>query len=84
MFIAVLLVFAIYFMYVIFLGSVIWRGLRTGKIAHSDTRQFADRQKNPLFYWFLVLLFTVMIFIPPLAGFIWLVRGIAAVEFSGG
>ncbi len=42
----------------IFLGRVLLIGLRTGKIAHTDTASFCDRKKNPLGYWLLVGLFS--------------------------
>lgn len=41
----------------IFLGRVLLIGLRTGKIAHTDTDSFFDIKKNPLGYWLLVGLF---------------------------
>jgi len=35
----------------------IWVGLKTGKMSHSDSVSYADRRKQPLFFWFLAVLF---------------------------
>ena len=79
----VLIAFAIYAAYVFYLLKVIIRGIRTGKIAHTDSRQFADRSKQPIFFWFLVMLFSIFTIVPVLVLYVALVRGISAVEFSG-
>lgn len=47
-----------------YLLRVVYNGLRTGKIAHTDSRQMACRQKQPLLYWFLVVLFTLFAAMP--------------------
>ena len=47
-----------------YLLRVVYNGLRTGKIAHTDSRQMACRQKQPLLYWFLVVLFTLFAVMP--------------------
>ncbi len=47
-----------------YLLRVVYNGLRTGKIAHTDSRQMACRQKQPLLYWFLVVLFTLFAVLP--------------------
>ncbi len=46
---------------VIFLGRVLLLGLLTGRIAHTDSSSFCDKNKNPFFYWFLVSLFSVFL-----------------------
>ncbi|MFN7114537.1 MAG: hypothetical protein ACK4PK_09315 [Alphaproteobacteria bacterium] len=37
--------------------GTLWRGFKTGKMPHSDSTSFADRRKQPLFFWFLAALF---------------------------
>lgn len=39
------------------LGRTLLRGLRTGRMPHSDTTQIADRRTSPLVYWFVTLVF---------------------------
>ena len=45
---------------VYWLGRILWQGLRTGKIRHTDSRRYCSRQQNPLGYWALVLLFAAL------------------------
>jgi len=45
---------------VYWLGRILWQGLRTGKIRHTDSRRYCSRQQNPLGYWALVLLFATL------------------------
>ena len=47
--------------FVVFLGRVLLIGLRTGRIAHTNTSTFCEKKKNPLGYWFLVGLFSVLL-----------------------
>jgi len=42
------------------LGRTLLRGLRTGRMPHSDTTQFADRHTSPVSFWFLTLVFSGM------------------------
>ncbi len=42
------------------LGRTLLLGLRTGRMPHSDTTQFADRRTSPLFYWFVTLVFVAL------------------------
>lgn len=42
------------------LGRILWQGLRTGKMRHTDSRRYCSRQQNPLGYWALVLLFATL------------------------
>ena len=42
------------------LGGTVVSGLRTGRIAHTDSSSFCKRRENPLGYWFLVVLFSGM------------------------
>ena len=42
------------------LGRTLLLGLRTGRMPHSDTTQFADRRTAPLFYWFVTLVFALL------------------------
>jgi hypothetical protein len=37
--------------------NTLWNGLRTGKMRWRDSTSFCDRNKQPLFYWFLVFIF---------------------------
>ncbi len=46
----------------IFLVRVVFSGLRSGRIAHTDSSSFCKKQENPLGYWTLVILFTATIF----------------------
>jgi len=41
-----------------FMLANILQGLASGKMPHSDTRRFADRRKQPLFFWFLFFVFS--------------------------
>lgn len=41
-----------------FLGKTVLDGLRTGSIRHTDATTSCKRDKNPLFFWFLVALFS--------------------------
>jgi len=45
--------------FAIFIGRVLVTGLRTGRIAHSDTSSFCEKKNNPLGYWSLVILLSV-------------------------
>jgi len=45
----------------VFLARVLLIGLRTGRIAHTDTSSFCEKKKNPFGYWFLVSLFLVLL-----------------------
>ena len=38
--------------------STLWNGLRTGKMRWRDTTSVCDRRKQPLLYWFLVVVFS--------------------------
>ena len=82
-FVLFLIAFLAYLAYVVYLAKFIIHGLRTGKIAHTDSRQFADRREQPIFFWFLILLFAAFMVAPVVLLYISLVRGISAVEFSG-
>ena len=42
------------------LGHILWQGLRSGKMHHSDSRRYCSRQQYPLGYWALVLLFATL------------------------
>ena len=42
------------------LGRILWLGLRSGQIRHSDSHRSCSRRKNPLGYWALVLLFAAL------------------------
>ena len=46
----------------ILLGRVVFFGLQSGRIAHTDSSSFCKRQENPLGYWALVILFSAIIF----------------------
>ncbi|MBN8212941.1 MAG: hypothetical protein J0M09_08470 [Xanthomonadales bacterium] len=37
------------------------RGLRTGKLAHSDTRAFVERSRAPLRFWLLMLFYVSLL-----------------------
>mgnify|MGYP000858927495 FL=1 len=41
-----------------FMIANILQGLASGKMSHSDSRRFADRRKQPLFFWFLFFVFS--------------------------
>jgi hypothetical protein len=45
----------------IFLGRVVFSGLQSGRIAHTDSSSFCKRQENPLGYWALVIFFSAII-----------------------
>lgn len=47
---------------IIFLGRVVFNGFRSGRIAHTDSSSFCKKQENPLRYWALVVLFSIIIF----------------------
>jgi hypothetical protein len=38
--------------------STLWNGLRTGKMRWRDSTSICDRRKQPLLYWFLVVVFS--------------------------
>jgi hypothetical protein len=38
--------------------STLWTGLRTGKMRWRDSTSVCDRSKQPLLYWFLVIVFS--------------------------
>lgn len=59
-----LLAFLLYVGFSFLMGYHVVQGLKTGKIAHTDGRQFADRRKQPLFFWFLIFLFTGFMLMP--------------------
>jgi hypothetical protein len=40
------------------LVATIVSGLRSGKVAHTDSASFCDRRKNPIGYWALLALFS--------------------------
>ena len=42
------------------LGHILWLGLRSGKIRHSDSHRYCSRRQNPLGYWALVLLLATL------------------------
>ena len=44
-----------------YLGSVVIKGLASGRIQHSDSSSVCIKSVNPMRYWLLVLLFTVMV-----------------------
>lgn len=54
-----LAVFAIAGSFAVQMIRTVWGGLKTGKMAHSDSRSFADRRKQPIFFWFLAVLFSL-------------------------
>ena len=37
------------------------RGLRTGKLAHSDTRAFVDRTRAPVRFWLLMMFYVSLL-----------------------
>lgn len=37
------------------------RGLRTGKLAHSDTRTFVERSRAPLRFWLLMMFYVSLL-----------------------
>ncbi|NOT90050.1 MAG: hypothetical protein HOP03_18010 [Lysobacter sp.] len=37
------------------------RGLRTGKLAHSDTRAFVERSRAPLRFWLLMVFYVSLL-----------------------
>lgn len=37
------------------------RGLRTGKLAHSDTRAFVDRARAPVRFWLLMMVYVSLL-----------------------
>jgi len=37
------------------------RGLRTGKLAHSDTRAFVDRARAPVRFWLLMVFYVSLL-----------------------
>lgn len=43
--------------FVIFLGNNVYRGLKTGKINYKDSTSVCVKNKNPLGFWSLVVLF---------------------------
>lgn len=42
------------------LTYTVWKGLRCGKMGHSDSSSYIERAGNPVAYWALALLFSVM------------------------
>lgn len=42
------------------LGGTVVSGLRTGRIAHTNSSSFCERRKNPFTYWALAVLFSSM------------------------
>ena len=44
----------------IFLGRVVFTGLASGQVRHTDSSAFCDKNTNPLGYWALILLFPAM------------------------
>jgi len=54
-----LAVFAICGGFAVQMIRTLWGGLKTGKMPHSDSSSFADRRKQPLFFWFLAVLFAL-------------------------
>jgi len=45
----------------IFLGKHIFTGLKTGAIHYKDTKSICKRDKNPIGFWSLVILFSAFI-----------------------
>lgn len=45
----------------IFLGRVVFTGLASGRVRHSDSSAYCDKNANPLGYWALILLFLTMV-----------------------
>jgi hypothetical protein len=45
-----------------FLGHAVFTGLRSGRIAHTNTSSFCKKQEKPLGYWALVIFFSAIIF----------------------
>jgi len=43
-----------------FIGKKIIKGIRTGTIQHTDSKSVCNREKNPIFFVFLVALFSCM------------------------
>jgi len=43
-----------------YMVRVILSGLRSGRIAHSDSSSYCERVRNPVGYWLLIILFTVL------------------------
>jgi hypothetical protein len=60
-FLRIILLVLIYGALMIFLGSMLLRGLRTGKMAHSDSERFIDQMRHPMLYWGLAALFSGII-----------------------
>jgi hypothetical protein len=44
-----------------FLGRVVIRGLKTGKIAHTDSSSFCLKKQNPIRFWLFVIFFSGII-----------------------
>ena len=45
----------------VYLAVVIVKGLRTGRMAHSDSTSFVARAERPVSFWALAILFTIMV-----------------------
>lgn len=58
-FIRLALVILIAGAFLVFMLRILAMGIKTGKMPHTDSRKVADRQKQPLFFWFLFVLFSV-------------------------
>lgn len=55
--------FTIIFLYFLWsLGSNIIIGLKTGSIRHTDSSKKCKKSENPMFFWFLVSLFSLLLF----------------------
>lgn len=52
-----LLVTAVCAMLAAILGRAVVRALKTGKVAHTDSRMYCDRRTKPVCFWGLVVLF---------------------------
>lgn len=48
---------------ILLLGWMVLRGLRSGRIAHSDSTSWVARRDNPLRFWVLVILFSALMLV---------------------
>ena len=51
----------IYGGFVLLLGRTVLSGLRSGRVARTDSSSFCWRRDNPLGYWALIVLFSGMV-----------------------
>jgi hypothetical protein len=66
------LAFAGYMVYLVFTG------LRSGRLFHTDSRSYCERSRNPMSFWLLVVLFSLFAL---LAVYAWVMAVLPSVQW---